>query len=139
LISVLIDEPKGVVYGGLIAGPVFREVGSWALNHLRVNPQPDLLAAADVKTEKTSLNTSQDAGNPPELPEVRALADHLWEGLLPDFKGMGMREVLKKGRALGLRVCLEGSGVAVTQKPEAGSPIETVETVTVSFNPPGPS
>jgi cell division protein FtsI (penicillin-binding protein 3) len=139
LISVLIDEPKGVVYGGLVAGPVFREVGSWALNHLRVNPQPGLLAVAEANAEKVSTDASQDAGNPPELPEVRELADHLLEGLLPDFKGMGMREVLKRGRALGLRVCLEGSGMAVAQKPEAGSPLATVETVTVSFNPPGAS
>ncbi len=139
LISVLIDEPKGVAYGGLVAGPVFNEVGSWALNHLRVNPQPDLLAVAEANAEKGSTDASEDADNRPESPEVKELADHLMEGLLPDFKGMGMREVLKRGRTLGLKVCLEGSGMAVAQEPEAGSPLETVGTITVRFNPPGQS
>jgi cell division protein FtsI (penicillin-binding protein 3) len=137
LISVLIDEPKGVVYGGLVAGPVFSEVGSWTLNHLRVNPQPALLATAEP--EKKSTDASEDAGNRPASPGVKDLADHLLEGLLPDFKGMGMREVLKRGRKLGLKVCLEGSGLAVAQTPEAGSPLEKVGTVTVKFNPPGQS
>jgi len=50
-----------------------------------------------------------------------------------------MREVLKRGRKLGLKVCLEGSGLAVAQTPEAGSPLEKVGTVTVKFNPPGQS
>jgi cell division protein FtsI (penicillin-binding protein 3) len=135
----LIDEPKGMVYGGLVAGPVFSEVGSWALNHLRVNPQPELLAAAEANNKEIPSDASQDGGGSPELPEIKELADRLIEGLLPDFKGMGMREVLRKGRALGLKVCLEGSGLAVGQKPEAGSPLETVDTITVRFTPPGQS
>ncbi|MFO7601975.1 MAG: penicillin-binding protein [Candidatus Desulfacyla sp.] len=139
VISVLIDEPKGVAYGGLVAGPVFSEIGSWALNHLRVNPEPSLLAVAEPAGKKGSTDVSEGAVNRPESPEVKELADRLIEGLLPDFKGMGMREVLKRGRTLGLKVCLEGSGLAVDQKPEPGSPIEKVGTVTVRFNPPGQS
>ena len=140
LISVSIDEPKGMTYGGLVAGPVFKEVGSWVLNHLGVNPEPDLLTVtAETGLEKTLKDLRDDVEKRPELPEVRELADQLLEGFLPDFKGMGMREVLKKGRSLGLKVSLEGSGLAVAQNPEPGSPIETLDTVTVSFNPPGPS
>jgi hypothetical protein len=82
-------------------------------------------------------DASDDGGKKVESPEVKQLADHLLMGLLPDFRGMGMREVLKRGKALGVKVCLEGSGLAIAQKPEAGSPLETVGTVTVSFNPPG--
>jgi len=137
LISVLIDEPKGIVYGGLVAGPVFSEVGAWALNHLRVNPQPELLKMAEASAEKVVTDASDDGGKKVESPEVKQLADRLLMGLLPDFRGMGMREVLKRGKALGVKVCLEGSGLAIAQKPEAGSPLETVGTVTVSFNPPG--
>jgi cell division protein FtsI (penicillin-binding protein 3) len=140
LISVSIDEPKGMTYGGLVAGPVFKEVGSWALNYLRVNPRPELLtAAADSSVESGLTTPANEREKRPESPEVRELADQLLEGLLPDFKGMGMREVLKRGRSLGLKVSLEGSGLAVAQIPEAGSPIETMDTVTVRFNPPGPS
>lgn len=139
LISVLIDEPKGVVYGGLVAGPVFSEIGAWALNHLRVNPRPELLSVADAGARRVSADTSQSAAQGPESPEIRALAAQLSEGMLPDFRGKGMREVLRRGRALGLKVCLEGSGLAVSQKPEPGCPLEAVDMVTVRFSPPGHS
>jgi len=139
LISVLIDEPKGMTYGGLVAGPVFKEVGSWALNHLGVSPDPELLAAGETRSPKVSDEMPVEAVTEPELPEVKELAAQLMEGHLPDFKGMGMREVLKKGRSLGLKVSLEGSGLAVAQEPEPGAPIDSITTVTVSFNPPGPS
>ena len=139
VISVLVDEPKGMVYGGLVAGPVFREVGSWALNYLRVNPQPELLAAAEANAETISTESPRDRVDGPQLPEVKELADRLMEGLLPDFKGMGMREVLNKGRALGLKVSLEGSGLAVAQNPVPGSPLEAIDTVIVRFSPPGHS
>ena len=137
VISVVIDEPKGVAYGGLVAGPVFREVGSWSLNHLRVNPQSDLLAMSEAKPENRPLDTFQDVTKNPASPALAEIADQLQEGLVPDFRGMGMREVLKKGRSVGLEVFLEGSGLAVNQIPDAGSPIDSVRTVKVSFNPPG--
>jgi cell division protein FtsI (penicillin-binding protein 3) len=57
-------------------------------------------------------------------------------GELPDFRGLGMREVLRKGRTLGLKVLLEGTGLAVRQEPSPGSPLGKVSTVKVSFRPP---
>jgi cell division protein FtsI (penicillin-binding protein 3) len=137
VILALIDEPKGVVYGGLVAGPVFRDVGSWSLNHLKVNPQPDLLTVAEAKAKALVSDTSGDSGNSTKSEEVNKIAGELKQGLLPDFRGMGMREVLKRGRALGLNVSLKGSGLAVKQQPEAGSPLKTVNSVSVSFNSPG--
>jgi len=139
LISVLIDEPKGLAYGGLVAGPVFKEVGSWALNHLRVNPRPELLEVAEADVEKSSQAASQHADKRIAAPEIKEIAERLLDGLLPDFKGMGMREVLKRSRELGVRISLTGSGLAVAQSPQAGAPLEGVDTVTVKFQPPGQS
>lgn len=137
VILALIDEPKGVVYGGLVAGPVFKEVGSWSLNHLKVNPQPDLLTVAEAKAKELVSDTPKNPCKGAKSEEVNKIADELRQELLPDFRGMGMREVLKRGRALGLKVSLKGSGLAVKQEPEAGSPLNTVKSVIVSFNPPG--
>lgn len=39
LILVVLDEPRGVYYGGAVAAPVFREVASQALWYLRIPPQ----------------------------------------------------------------------------------------------------
>jgi len=39
LVAVMVDEPKGEIYGGLVAGPAFREIMSFALNYLRIPPR----------------------------------------------------------------------------------------------------
>ena len=58
------------------------------------------------------------------------------ESLLPDFSGRTMREVLKEGRALGLKVELEGTGLADEQSPRPGAPLKGITTVRVRFRPP---
>ena len=127
VIMVAVDEPKEERYGGLVAGPVFKELGGWTLNHLRVNPQVRL-----VKIEED-----------PKISEVRR---QIMEpkptvmiqdpDLLPDFRGQSMREVLRGGRSLGLDVVLEGTGLAVRQVPQPGSPLKKVTKVEVQFQPP---
>jgi cell division protein FtsI (penicillin-binding protein 3) len=123
VILVMIDEPKGAVYGGAVAGPVFREVGKWALNSLRVNPEIKL-----VETKKELRQDNSENVNEPVLIEN---AD-----LLPDFRGQTMREVLKRGNDLGLNILLEGTGMAVNQDPGPGSPLDGITSVKVIFRPP---
>lgn len=130
VILVMIDEPKGIPYGGVVAGPVFSEVGLWSLNHLRVNPQIELVdKGTDVEqnTDKLSNPGPQKAKQPPVKVEA---------GFLPDFSGLGMREVLKKGRSLGLKVVLKGTGLAVRQEPGPGAPLKMISSIKVNFSPP---
>lgn len=136
VILVVIDEPEGMAYGGLVAGPVFRKIGSWALNHLRVPPRRGLLtdAHADGLNEETEASKTNKILV--TVPEVKHIAQELRQGAIPDFTNMGMRAVLKKGRALGLKVCLKGSGLAVSQQPEPGLPIQETNSITVHFKPP---
>jgi cell division protein FtsI (penicillin-binding protein 3) len=130
VILVMIDEPEGISYGGVVAGPVFSEVGLWSLNHLRVNPQTELVDKGtddEQNTDKLSDVGLQKAEKPPVKVET---------GLLPDFSGLGMREVLKKGRSLGLKVTLKGTGLAVRQEPGPGAPLKKIGSIKVSFSPP---
>ena len=39
LVTVMVDEPQGEIYGGLIAAPAFRKITSFALNYLRIRPK----------------------------------------------------------------------------------------------------
>ena len=39
LVTVMVDEPKGEIYGGLVAGPAFKEITSFALNYLKIPPE----------------------------------------------------------------------------------------------------
>jgi len=57
-------------------------------------------------------------------------------GLLPDFRGQTMREVLRGGKSLGVKVAVEGTGLAVEQTPEPGSPLNQGTQVSVIFRPP---
>jgi cell division protein FtsI/penicillin-binding protein 2 len=38
LVAVVVDEPRGEIYGGLVAGPAFRQITSFALNYLKIPP-----------------------------------------------------------------------------------------------------
>ena len=38
LVTVMVDEPKGEIYGGLVAAPAWKEITSFALNYLRIPP-----------------------------------------------------------------------------------------------------
>jgi len=127
VISVTIDEPKGIHYGGLVAGPVFSEVGQWVLNYFRLNPQ--LRQAEKLKDVKN--HAKQKSSSVPNRTTLK-----VEDGTLPDFRGLGMRDVLKKGRSLGLKVLLVGTGLAVKQAPTPGTPLNRVSTVKVKFRPP---
>ena len=39
LVTVMVDEPKGEIYGGLIAAPAWKSITSFALNYLRIPPE----------------------------------------------------------------------------------------------------
>ncbi len=130
VILVIIDEPEGIAYGGAVAGPVFREVGLWALNHLRVNPQIRVVGRIE------SPRNEMKRGPEPGTPDIEKGMLDAKAGLLPDFKGLGMRTVLMSGRTIGLNVLLEGTGLAFEQEPDPGTPLARVSTVRVRFRPP---
>ena len=39
LVTVMVDEPKGAIYGGEVAAPAFQQITSFALNYLRIPPE----------------------------------------------------------------------------------------------------
>jgi cell division protein FtsI (penicillin-binding protein 3) len=128
VILVVVDEPRGKQYGGLVAGPVFSEVGSWALNHLRINPQIKMAKFEQKVSERIRVSVSGTIAGT----ESGAAS----EAHLPDFSGRTMREVLKEGTALGLKVLLEGTGFAVGQVPGPGADLGEITKVKVKFKPP---
>ena len=118
VILVALDEPKGRPSGGIVAAPVFREIGCWTLNHLNVTPslQRDPSYPA-VKGETVVRN--------PDVP-----------GSIPDLRGLGVRDVLRRARGLGVEVVVKGSGLAAEQSPAPGTPLENQRLLTVTFRPP---
>jgi cell division protein FtsI (penicillin-binding protein 3) len=135
VILVMVDEPKGIPYGGWVAGPVFAEVAQWALHFLRINPQ--IRSAEKIEPDSGPLGRLSSQGVVEEAqPSPRALRSLTDAGLLPDFRGLGMREVLKQSRPLGLKIELRGTGLAFKQDPLPGVPLRGLKHVSVRFRAP---
>lgn len=114
VILVIVDEPQGQSYGGLVAAPVFSRIASQALAQLKVSPRQPL-----------------DGRRLPPLPELVNARESVMpvgtvasnaEGspLMPRFIGMSCRQVLQTMERTGLNVNLRGSGRVVEQSPAAG-------------------
>jgi cell division protein FtsI (penicillin-binding protein 3) len=135
VILAVLDEPRKGHYGGIVAAPVFREVGSWSLNAIKVNPNTAMVEQNErpgASSEAGRALSDEQGGAMRELQlSLRAEA-----GILPDFRGLTMREVVTEVRSLGLDMILEGTGLAFQQDPRAGVPLKGVASVKVSFRPP---
>ena len=143
-VMVRIDAPKGAIYGGDVAAPVFQRVAQEALLELRVPPDPSipLPKTNPAQLAATSADYTLDAmpdvpvtaprGEAPEADQpVRLRVGAVVR--IPDFIGMAKRTVLERCRELGLELKASGSGVAVYQNPEPGSEVGRGEVCVVTF------
>jgi cell division protein FtsI (penicillin-binding protein 3) len=105
VILVVVDEPKGEQYGGVIAAPAFREIAEATLHYLRVPPS--------VPQRSIGLETPLLAAfSQQQTPVPRAS--------VPDLTGLDARAAVARATAAGLLVEAVGSGVVTIQKPAAG-------------------
>lgn len=54
LICITVDEPRNAIYGGVVAGPAFREIGSFAVSHLRIPPSSTTRETTGGSAEESS-------------------------------------------------------------------------------------
>jgi membrane peptidoglycan carboxypeptidase len=124
-------------YGGVTAGPVFREVAGAALRTLGV--QKDLIeeepaAKPEPEPVREPLPRPQLAVNAP-APEPAPVDPALVNGpKTPDFQGLTMRAVLAKSANEGWKVEAVGRGIARVQEPTPGTPVAS-KRVRVVFRP----
>jgi len=114
VISVVVDEPDGKGYGGVVAAPVFARIAEQSLNHLNILPKGSVAA----------LDLTQVEAEP--LPDLAALIPETEpiDGLvMPDFRGMSYRQVLQEMQKKQLNLKLSGSGQVVEQSPAPGKTI----------------
>lgn len=128
-ISVIVDEPKGAIYGGVVAAPIFREIAAQALRVLGYYPPTPntpvlaslLPAAAHAQSEP------EEKPAPPPAPTRGSLT------VMPDLHGKTIRQVLDVLHRSGIRCRLEGSGLAVSQDPSPGTPINPGDVCSIRF------
>jgi cell division protein FtsI (penicillin-binding protein 3) len=132
-ILVIIDEPKTSPYGGVVAAPAFREIAQQALCYLNVPP---------AKTDKTRKEDNQvrkeeKTADPVDSAAEGAIIDTTEVGMMADYRGQSMRQVLRMMEKKGLNMKLIGSGRAVEQNPQPGHRIGPSDHVWVRFVPTG--
>ncbi len=124
VIAVTIDEPQGDVYGGIVAAPTFARIAANALNHLHILPREQLVAVQPAAETTEPL---------PDLAALLPVADRQEGLVMPDFRGMTYRQVLKAMEQRGLNLKLTGSGRVVDQFPTAGKAIPYGQEAWVRF------
>jgi len=109
---VMVDEPEGSVYGGIVAAPAFRNIVQGALRQLAVAP----------RNGATMPAPSAPAEPPLPRPVKRSgiqLVTTKGDGV-PDFLGLSMREALEKAQSMRITLKVQGNGYVVKQTPAPG-------------------
>jgi len=143
VIAVMIDEPQGTHYGGLVAAPAFKAIAEAALRYLGVPPSEPVLSKAPQKTpERPAVevveadgpgidepvvvdgeqneSTEQVAAAVEEDTEDESAPDQGASIAIPDFTGMSMGEAVRAAHKAGVDLFPSGSGLAVSQSPKPG-------------------
>ncbi|MCL5884389.1 MAG: transpeptidase family protein [Deltaproteobacteria bacterium] len=112
LILVVVDEPKGQVYGGVVAAPAFNQIAVKTAYYLGISPT-EPVARAVARSE-----------SPPEgkVPLTRvALGRAGGAMVMPDLRGLSMGRVVDIMGQHSVKLSLVGTGVARRQTPEPGA------------------
>jgi cell division protein FtsI (penicillin-binding protein 3) len=150
-ITVIIEESKGAIYGGVVAAPIFREIAGQALRVLGYYPGPEPPAPLLVYKDGPKSKGKPAAEEPspvtptvgslapvPSLEQVAAPLHTPGDGplkIMPDFTGRTMREVVSLLHQAGLQCRTQGSGLAVSQEPPPGTPLKPGGVCVVKFKP----
>jgi cell division protein FtsI (penicillin-binding protein 3) len=127
-ILVILDEPQRDRWGGVAAAPVFKSIGEQLLTCFRTNIRENA-APEEIKSVGGDMKVSL-ASAPKALTDTGTDAD---ETVMPNFRGMTIREVLKKSKEKGIEVRVIGSGWATAQHPAAGIAAPENRLCTVTF------
>jgi hypothetical protein len=90
--------------------------------------------AVDAAPEAASAAPAA-APDGPAAAQVKLVTFYTHTVLAPDFKGQTLRTVAETCQRLGVRLILEGTGVARTQTPPAGTELSPGTRITVHFTP----
>ena len=143
VVAVMIDEPQGIHYGGLVAAPAFKAIAEAALRYLGVAPSSPALAKVKPASKPAPRPAPAEAEpDGPGLDEpavvVASEQGDVEEGAVvedddvptaamsnlsvsvPDFTGMSIGEAIRVARKAGVELIPSGSGIAAGQSPKPG-------------------
>jgi cell division protein FtsI (penicillin-binding protein 3) len=143
VVFVKLERPKGIYYGGAVAGPVTRATMEAALA-ARSTPldRAALLGSASRPVPLAGRAIARFASRTidPPLPPVDVTSSSIGSGSegaagfggtvqLPDVAGLPSRIAVRRLHALGLRVSRAGSGDILGTEPQAGARVLPGDTI----------
>ena len=131
VLSVVIDEPRGSIYGGVVAAPVFKAIMEKVLPYLNVHPKGTQV----VRSEPDALPKKEGVRMEPVIEKIN-LGKELERALMPDLTGLSMRNALTRIEGKGLIIKVSGNGRVVEQTPRPGTMIEKGEICYLKFQSP---
>ncbi len=119
---VVLDDPQGNYYGGLVAAPVFKEVMGQIMRYLEIptNEEREINGSVYKKSGKNRF---------PDIPSQDET-----EFTLPNFYGWSMRDAGEWIGKAGLGFKPEGTGSADSQSPGPGVTVKRGQDVTIHFS-----
>lgn len=122
-VLVVLDDPKGIYYGGEIAAPVAGEIFAKVLRYLNVHPQPSLFTIPAKPNNKVVTTPATSSDRP--IPAGKAV--------VPNLQGKTIREAGELLAKAGLTMMPEGTGVAVSQSVQPNTIIDAGSEIKVYF------
>jgi len=130
-ILVVLDEPQRDKWGGVASAPVFKNIADQILTcfktHIRENPV----------YEEDSINRDgkiRQVATGPVIDLRKNEQDQFDESMMPDFRGLTIRQALRRAKERGIVLRIIGNGWAVNQAPAPGVSIDEQRYCTVSFS-----
>jgi cell division protein FtsI (penicillin-binding protein 3) len=133
-ICVIVDEPKGAIFGGVVAAPIFREIAAQSLRVLGYYPKEppkdknEPVLASMLASPAAAATGPAVEFTPPKLEIPQGPLT-----VMPDLKGYTIRQVLTLLNRSGMHCRFEGSGMAFSQEPAPGTAITPGATCVVKF------
>lgn len=132
-ILVVVDEPGTSPYGGTVAAPAFARIADAALNYLGVFARGQQQPKAEPEAPEEETIAPREAVAVleewvDEPAEERPLGGKV---LLPDLRGLSVREAVGQLSPKGLEIVVRGSGRVSRQRPAPGRRVAVASKVTL--------
>ncbi len=131
VLIVIVDEPQGNGYGGVVAAPIFKTIMEKALPALNVIPKGTMV----VKSEFGSASPKEASGTQPLIDGIK-VGKGMEMVVMPDLTGLSMRNALSRIEGKGLVIKVSGNGKVVDQVPRPGSVVEKGDICFLKFRSP---
>lgn len=134
VILVVIDEPQGSAYGGVVAAPAFREIAEGALKAWGIPPTEPIERREKPKVAAKEARR-QAAEGPITVAEADAEVASAGQVRVPSVEGLFARAAVRTLSEALLEADVVGSGRVVRQEPPAGSVVDRGSRVAVVLQP----